>query len=153
MTSKDPAGEDSIVGSSYRRFQPPNTVVGEYLEARLVGLELWQSLLFWERAFKESLVVESRKRTRTLSLHDHEENEPITISAQDSMSPEEQDIQDSLFDLTTKMAYQMIRLGVRVDTAKALVSRVVSEHGLKEEHEETLNTLITNVARARTVIG
>ncbi|GBG33077.1 DENN domain-containing protein 5A [Hondaea fermentalgiana] len=56
--------------------------------------------------------------------------------------------QDTLFELTSTMVHQMIRIGAPEDKAKALVSRVVSQHGLNEEHEDTLYTLISNVSRA-----
>lgn len=37
-----------------------SSVIGDYLETRLKGLDLWQSLMFWERAFGDTLAAESR---------------------------------------------------------------------------------------------
>mmetsp|Transcript_479 Transcript_479/g.1157 ORF Transcript_479/g.1157 Transcript_479/m.1157 type:complete len:1404 (-) Transcript_479:141-4352(-) len=56
--------------------------------------------------------------------------------------------QDTLFKLASTMVHQMIRIGAPEDKAKALVSRVVTQYGLIEEHEEVLYMLITNVSRA-----
>jgi len=61
---------------------------------------------------------------------------------------EEFQMQELLFELTTTMVSQMIRVGAPEDKAKALVSRVVTQHGLNESHEDTLCTLINNISRA-----
>ena len=60
--------------------------------------------------------------------------------------------QDILFELATSVCCQMVRIGASEDKAKALVSRIVTQHGLDEVHEDTLGTLITNVSRAVEVV-
>ena len=70
------------------------------------------------------------------------------IPAREHPLDKEKERQDTLFDLTLNMVYQMLRVGTPADKAKALVNRIVTEYGMSEEQEETLSTLINNVSKA-----
>eukprot|EP00516_Mucochytrium_quahogii_P008679 CAMPEP_0203751968 /NCGR_PEP_ID=MMETSP0098-20131031/5957_1 /ASSEMBLY_ACC=CAM_ASM_000208 /TAXON_ID=96639 /ORGANISM=" , Strain NY0313808BC1" /LENGTH=1209 /DNA_ID=CAMNT_0050641935 /DNA_START=223 /DNA_END=3852 /DNA_ORIENTATION=+ len=56
--------------------------------------------------------------------------------------------QDVLFELATQTVYKMVGVGAPEMKARALVERLVTQHGLSAENEVTLGILIENISKA-----